>query len=125
MRLGSITPILRSATGVWTPPFAMLSKDRVEVGNFSDGLAPTDADPQLVFGQFGRGDGEIGFAGFTRTQVDALESAELAHGDVGAEGVGSVKQDHFVALAVERVLAVDENLRAAGRRFPSTSRIRP
>src|ERR1035441_5776101 len=92
MRLGSITPILRFATGVWTPPFAMLSKDRVEVGNFSDGLAAADADPQLVFGQFGRGDGEIGFAGFTGAQMDALESAELAHGVVRAAGAADVER---------------------------------
>src|ERR1019366_1844073 len=115
MRLGSITPILRSDAGVWTPPFAMLSKDRVEVGNFSDGGAAADADPQLVFGQFGRGDGEIDFAGFTGTQMNALESAELAHGVVRAAGAADVKLDHFVALAVGRVLDFDGNLRAAGR----------
>src|ERR1035441_8036776 len=115
MRLGSITLILRSAAGVWTPPVAMQSKDRVEVGNFSDGLAASDADAQLVFGQFGRGDGEIDFAGFTGTQMDALESAELAHRVVRAAGAAHVKLDNFVALAVGRVPDVDGNLRAAGR----------
>src|ERR1019366_3048816 len=115
MRLGSITPILRFAAGVWTPPFAMLSKDCVEVGNFSDGRAAADADAQFVFGQFGRGDGEIGLAGFTGTQADALESAELAHGVVRAAGAADVELDHFVALAVGRVPDVDGNLRAAGR----------
>src|ERR1039457_2375648 len=93
----------------------MLSKDSVEVGNLSDGGAAADADPQLVFGQFGRGEGEIDFAGFAGTQMDALESAELAHGVVRPAGAGGIKLDHFVALAGGRVPDVDGNLRAAGR----------
>src|ERR1035441_4649550 len=93
----------------------MLSEDRVEVGNLSDGLAAADADAHSVFGQFGRGDGEIDFAGFTGVQVDALESAELANGVVRPAGAADVKLDHFVALAGGRVLHMDGNLRAAGR----------
>src|SRR5271157_330453 len=114
MRLGSITPNLRSTAGVFTPPSAMLSKDRVEVGNLPDGLAAADADPHLVFGQLGRGDGKIDFAGFTGTEMNALESAELAHGVVRPAGAADVKLDHFVALAVGRVHHADGNLRAAG-----------
>src|ERR1039458_9323822 len=124
MRLGSITLILRSAAGVWTPPVAMQSKDRVEVGNFSDGLAATDTDAQLVFGQFGRGDGEIDFAGFTGKQMDALETAELAHGVVRPAGAADIKLDHFVALAGGRVLHMDGNLRAAGRPLGAKGGIR-
>src|ERR1039457_2456193 len=112
MRLGSITPILRSATGVWTPPLAMLSKDCVEVGNFPDGLAAADADAELVLGQFGGGDGETDFAGCAGTQMDALESAELAHGLVRPAGAAGIKLDHFVALARGRVPDVDGYLRA-------------
>src|ERR1035438_1109489 len=92
----------------------MLSKDRVDVGNFSDGLAAPDADAQLVFRQVGRGDGEIDVAGFTGTQMDALESAELAHGVVRPAGAGGVELDHFVARPAGRVPDVDGNLRAGG-----------
>lgn len=57
----------------------MLSEDHIEVGNFPDGLATADADAQLVFGQFGRGEGETDVAGFTWAQCAGIR-------EVGARG---------------------------------------